>query len=99
MKKHKIYIFLFYFLSIQLYAEITKYIPINGKNHAGIDLDGAHLHLSYYKKMYIEQKYNKKIVYSDDSKIFFGNLYNNDFKNSRRDPFDHNSIKHKGFGR
>lgn len=28
MKKHKIYIFLFYFLSIQLYAEITKYIPI-----------------------------------------------------------------------
>ncbi len=72
---------------------------VGGSGNGKLDRWIPHLHLSYYKRLYIEQNDKDNIIYSSNSKILFGKGYNNEFKNLRRDPFFHNSNGHLGFGK
>lgn len=60
--------------------------------------DGPHLHLSYHKKKYDKNFIQQKTITMINNNIILGNGYSI-IREARRDPFDHNSIKHKGFGR
>ena len=78
-------------------GETVAYVGASG--HGKLNYwDGPHLHLSYHKKKYDKNFIQQKTITMINNNVILGNGYSM-IREARRDPFYHNSIKHKGFGK
>jgi murein DD-endopeptidase MepM/ murein hydrolase activator NlpD len=71
---------------------------VGGSGRGKMNMWDPHLHLSYHKKKYDKNFIQQKTITMINNNVILGNGYSM-IREARRDPFNHNSEGHKGFGR